>query len=162
MPETRPPVPPHPLPRFHHVGIQTDDLGNSAAWYTDFFGFRPAWTLEEFSELTRSRLPGIRRLMELTAGDVRVHLLERDGRPAPPPGDSLAQFQHLCVAVDSPADLVTLRRRWVQLYESGRYTFALPDQPTEIVTDGEGVQSLYAFDVNGLEFEFTYVPADAS
>src|SRR5947209_2723869 len=66
-----------PAPRFHHVGIETADLDNAIAWYGAFLGARPSWELETFSPLTRSRLPGIRRLVELVAGDLRLHLFER-------------------------------------------------------------------------------------
>jgi catechol 2,3-dioxygenase-like lactoylglutathione lyase family enzyme len=142
----------------HHVAIQTSDLANSVSWYGEFLGFRQAWSLTSFSELTRSRLPGIRRLVELTAGDMRLHLFERAGRPAPAPGDSVSQFQHICVGVDSAEELATLRARWIRLFESGQYSFATADQPTEVVTDADGVQSFYAYDVNGLEFEISYAP----
>ena len=30
------------------------------------------------------------------------------------------------------------------------------------MTDDDGVQSFYAYDVNGLEFEFTYMPTGMS
>jgi catechol 2,3-dioxygenase-like lactoylglutathione lyase family enzyme len=144
-------------PRFHHVGIQTNDIDNCAAWYTQFLGCWPAWSLDRFSELTRSRLPGITMLTEMVVGDVRLHLFERPGRAADP-AESAVAFQHFCFGVDEPDDLPELRRRWIELYESGRYTFASTEQPTEVVTDDDGVQSFYALDVNGLEFEFTYVP----
>lgn len=147
---------------FHHVGIQTNDLANATRWYEDFFGCRPTWTLRTFSELTRSRLPGIRELVELAVGGIRIHLFERPGDPAHHPGDSLTQFQHLCLAAENADDLRMLRERWIELYESGRYTFALAEPPTDIVTDADGVQSFYAFDVNGLELEFTYVPRGGS
>lgn len=143
---------------FHHIGIQTNNLDNALLWYGDFLGLRISWTLDRFSELTNSRLPGIKRLAELTIGGVRLHLFQRAGHPASEPTASLTQFQHVCLAVESPDDLVTLRDRWICLYERGGYSFALTDQPTEIVTDDDGVQSFYAFDVNGLEFEFTYIP----
>ena len=145
--------------RFHHVAVQTNDLENSVSWYEDFLGCRPVWSLTKFSELTRSRLPGIRRLTEILVGDVRLHVFEREGRRAPEPLESLTQFQHLCMGVESPDELVRLRERWIELYESGRYSFAFDEQPTEIVVDDDGVQSFYTLDVNGLEFEFTYVPA---
>lgn len=142
----------------HHVGIQTADLSNALSWYEDFLGLRINWTLKHFSELTNSRLPGINQLAEITAGGVRLHLFERSGGPAIKPGESISQFQHVCLAVSSPDELVTLRERWIDLFRSGRYSFALADQPTEVVIDDEGVQSFYTYDVNGLEFEFTYVP----
>jgi catechol 2,3-dioxygenase-like lactoylglutathione lyase family enzyme len=145
--------------RFHHVAVQTNDLENSISWYEDFLGCRPVWSLTKFSELTRSRLPGIRRLNEILVGDVRLHVFEREGRSAPAPGESVTQFQHLCMGVESPDELVRLRERWIELYESGRYSFVFDEQPTEIVVDDDGVHSFYALDANGLEFEFTYVPA---
>jgi catechol 2,3-dioxygenase-like lactoylglutathione lyase family enzyme len=145
-------------PSFHHVGVQTNDLDNSTRWYEEFFGCRPSWSLSTFSPLTRDRLPGIRRLVELVVGDVRLHLFERTGRPADDPSDSLTRFQHVCMSVVDPADLLVLRRRWIHLFESGRFTFARTDPPTEVVVDDDGVHSFYALDVNGLEFEFTHVP----
>jgi catechol 2,3-dioxygenase-like lactoylglutathione lyase family enzyme len=144
--------------RFHHVAVQTNDLEQSIAWYEDFLGSRPAWSLADFSELTRSRLPGIRRLTEIVVGDVRLHVFEREGRTAPAPGESVTQFQHLCMKVETPDELVRLRERWLELYESGRYSFAFDDQPTDVVVDADGVQSFYALDPNGLEFEFTFLP----
>ncbi|XVQ07086.1 VOC family protein [Spirillospora sp. CA-255316] len=140
------------------MGIQTEDLESSVAWYRDFFGAAETWTLEEFSDLTTSRLPGIRRLVEMLVGDVRFHLFDRDGCGAGLPPAEARQFQHLCMAVESPGELREMRRRWIELHDSGRYRFAVPDGPTDVVTDADGVQSFYAFDVNGLEFEFTYVP----
>jgi catechol 2,3-dioxygenase-like lactoylglutathione lyase family enzyme len=147
-----------PAPRVHHVAVQTNDLDNCASWYEDFLGCRPSWSLNRFSELTRSRLPGIRTLTEMAVGDIRLHLFERDGRAAPAPSESVTAFQHLCLAVDAPDDLVRLRQRWIDLFDSGRYSFALYDPPTDVMTDEDGVQSFYAYDVNGLEFEFTYLP----
>jgi len=146
-------------PYFHHIGIQTSNLENSLSWYAAFLGTQPAWSLASFSPLTRQRLPGIRRLVEIAVGDLRLHLFERPGGPARPPGDSVAQFQHVCLRVDSARDLTVLRDRWIRLFESGDYTFAVAEPPTEVVCDDDGVQSFYAYDVNGLEFEFTW-PAD--
>jgi catechol 2,3-dioxygenase-like lactoylglutathione lyase family enzyme len=148
-------------PRFHHIGIQTNDLDNCVSWYEDFLGCRQVWSLETFSELTRRRLPGIRALTELALGDLRLHLFERRGQ-VPDPTESAVQFQHFCLSVNEPAELEKLRRRWIELYESGRYTFNLTDPPTDVVTDDDGVQSFYAYDVNGLEFEFTFVPTGTS
>ncbi len=150
-----------PAPQFHHVGIQTSDLENSVRWYEDFFRCEQAWTLDRFSKLTRRRLPGIHALTEMVIGNARIHLFERPGR-ASDPAESAIQFQHFCFRVNAAADLVTLHRRWTELYDSGRYTFALDEQPTDIVMDEDGVQSFYAYDVNGLEFEFTSMPSGMS
>ena len=149
-------------PQFHHVAVQTTDLDNCVAWYRDFFGCRPAWTLSTFSDLTRSRLPGITRLTEMVVGDFRVHIFERDperaGQDHPDPRGAKTQFQHICMRVGSPEELVRWREHWDDLFESGRYNFTLPDQPTKIARDDDGVNSFYALDVNGLEYEFTYIP----
>jgi catechol 2,3-dioxygenase-like lactoylglutathione lyase family enzyme len=146
--------------RLHHVGVQAYDLAGSLAWYREFFGGEPNWTLETFSELTRSRLPGIRRLTELVLGDFRIHLFERAGATLSQDADPV-QFQHLCFAVGSPGELRDRRAHWIELFASGRHRFARPDPPTEIVVDDHGVQSFYCYDVNGLEFEFSYLPEEA-
>jgi catechol 2,3-dioxygenase-like lactoylglutathione lyase family enzyme len=146
---------------FHHVGVQTNDLDNSVRWYQDFLGCRPSWSLDTFSDMTRRRLPGIVRLAEMVLGDVRIHLFERPGHRACAPGHSQDQFQHVCLAAGSGDELLFLRGRWLDLFVSGRYAFARDDQPTEIVTDADGTQSFYALDVNGLEFEFSYVRSPA-
>jgi catechol 2,3-dioxygenase-like lactoylglutathione lyase family enzyme len=156
-PETLPAAPP-PAPLLHHVGIQTRDLANCVAWYRDFFGCAEKWSLAEFSELTHSRLPGIRRLTEVKVGNLRFHLFDRDEDRPDLPGGNKTQFQHVCLAVASPEELRAWRDRWLALYESGRYHFATDEPPTDIVTDADGVQSCYVMDVNGLEFELTYVP----
>jgi catechol 2,3-dioxygenase-like lactoylglutathione lyase family enzyme len=145
-------------PRFHHIAIQTGDLDNCVAWYQDFFGGRVSWSLSTFSETTRSRLPGIRRLIEIFVGSVRLHLFERPVNRAAQPMASVAQFQHVCVSVISHAELMTWRDRWLALYASGSYEFAVSGRPTEIAVAANGDESFYAFDVNGLEFEFTYEP----
>ncbi|MFC6567074.1 VOC family protein [Actinoplanes utahensis] len=145
--------------RYHHVGIQTDDLTNCLNWYLEFFEAEQSWRLDRFSELTRSRLPGIVELTEVVAGGVRFHLFDRSSHDRRQPSPEGYQFQHVCLAVDSSEELWEMRRRWLEIYESGKYTFARADQPTDIVVDDDGIQSLYVLDVNGLEFEFTYDPA---
>jgi hypothetical protein len=54
-----------------------------------------------------------------------------------------------------------IRRRRIELYESGRCTFALNEQPTDIVT-GDDIQSCYAHHVYGPKFGFTFAPSDVS
>lgn len=157
MPNVQPTA--QPMPAFHHVGVQTNDLANSISWYRAFFGAELVWSLKTFSDLTRSRLPGIRELVELGVGNVRLHLFERSGRDAPAPGESVTGFQHVCFAVESPEDLVAMRERWLELYHSDRYRFAIAEEATPVVVDSNGVRSFYAYEVNGVEFEFTHVPA---
>ncbi|MFI9721797.1 VOC family protein [Streptomyces sp. NPDC052396] len=150
-----------PPARLHHIGVQTFDLDNSLAWYRDFLGCRPTWTATAFSELTRSRLPGVSRITEIVTEGVRLHLIERDSRERQHGPEDRVQFQHLCLAVDSPEELRATLARWQRLHASGDYEFLRPDPPTGIVTDAEGVQSFYCFDVNGLEIEFTHLPESA-
>ncbi|MQS05743.1 VOC family protein [Streptomyces sp. IF17] len=145
-------------PRIHHVGVQTADLDNCLQWYLDFFGAEKRWELDRFSDLTLSRLPGIGRLVEIAVGDLRFHLFDRSDHNGRVPEDESFQFQHVCLQVDTPEDLEVVRGRWIELYDSGRFAFARQDPPTDIVIDGDGVRSLYLFDVNGLEYEFTHVP----
>lgn len=148
--------------RLHHIGVETSDLTNSLAWYRDFFGCRVTWSAQEFSELTRSRLPGVSTITEMVGGDLRFHLFERDRSSPAANDDARVQFQHVCVAVESSQELRRRRATWLELFGSGAYAFLCPEPPTEIVVDDRGVESFYCLDVNGLEFEFTYVPEGAS
>lgn len=142
----------------HHIAVQTTQLDNSIRWYQDFFGCEVSWTLEKFSPLTLSRLPGISRLAELATGGIRFHVFSLGPdhqRPARPEAN---QFQHVCLPVQSPASLVHWRDKWLRLFSSGQYAFARPEPATEIVTDADGMQSFYTYDVNGLEYEFSFIP----
>lgn len=153
------PAPPTGRLRFHHLAVQTADLDNCVSWYQDFFGVQAAWTLRTFSDLTRSRLPGITRLTELVIGDFRIHLVELPGSAGGGPPAHTTRFQHACLQVGSPDELQGWAQHWRDLFASGRYDFALAEQPTDIVRDEDGVDSFYALDVNGLEYEFTFIPA---
>lgn len=142
-------------PRLHHVAIQTNDFGNCVAWYEEMLGCRVSWTLSEFSSTTRSRLPGIVRLAELEAGDMRFHIFER-ACGLPPTRPTQTEFQHICLEVSERAELERLRDRWFELFRSGRFSYVEPTpEPTEIETSTR-TTSFYALDVNGLEFEFMH------
>lgn len=148
-------------PYIHHIGVQTADLDNCISWYQDFFGCRVQWSTDSFSPLTRSRLPGISRLTEVAIAGTRFHLFERQGfeEQAQEQPDGGTHVQHVCLAAGSAPELLTWRRRWIELFESGRYTFRRQEYPTELVTDAQGNKSFYCFDVNGLEFELTHLSA---
>lgn len=146
------------VPHIDHVGVQTADLENCLGWYLEFFGAEKKWELDRFSDLTLSRLPGIGRLVEVAVGDLRFHLFDRSGHDRRVPPEESYQFQHVCLRVDSPEELTAARNRWTELYDSGRFSFVRKDPPTDIVADDDGVLSLYLFDVNGLEYEFSHVP----
>jgi len=147
--------------RMHHVGVQTADLDNCLRWYVAFFDGKQVWELDHFSPLTRSRLPGIQRLTEVAAGSVRFHLFDRSSHSGAHADANGFIFQHVCLAVDVPEALRRFRERWYELRRSGEYTFVSAEEPTEIVIDADGMQSLYLHDVNGLEYEIAYVPSEA-
>lgn len=146
---------------FHHIGVQTANLDVSVAWYAHFFDARVSWTLDKFSPLTLSRLPGITKLVEMVSEPLRFHLFARAGVSGDPPGLMQTQYQHLAIAVGSPAQLRAWHERWFDTARSGRYDFAGHEEPTGIVVDDDGVESFYCLDPNRLEFEFTYVPEAA-
>lgn len=146
-------------PAVHHIAVQTANFEQSIAWYREFFGCETSWTLEKFSDLTLSRLPGITQLAELVVGGIRFHIFSRGaGFDQPPPTDT-QQFQHICLDAGSADMLATWQQRWREIYDSGRYEFAVDEPATAIVVDDDGIQSFYCRDINGLEYEFTYNPA---
>lgn len=145
-----------------HVGIQTMDLENAVSWYQEYLGCTVSWKMTGgFSDLSRRRLPGLARLVEVAVGDIRLHLFTRDTGVHGPPASEVNQFQHLCIRVPTSEQLRLWRGRWLELYESGRYTFVRAEPATEIDIDGQGMQSFYAYDVNGLEIEFSCLPNTA-
>lgn len=148
-------------PRFNHIAIQTDDVAATTRWYREFLGATVEWSLDEFSELTHDRLPGIRELVELKAGDLRFHVFDRSthSRSGPRPLDY--QFQHVGATVERPEQLRELRERWLAIREAGDYRWNRDEPPTQVVEDPDGMQSLYLFDPNGLEFEFVWFPEPA-
>jgi catechol 2,3-dioxygenase-like lactoylglutathione lyase family enzyme len=153
-------VPPAPAQlRVHHLAIESDCLDECVRWYREFLGCEQNWTLSTFSEVTTERLPGIARLVEIAAGELRLHVFERRRDPASAPATTGGPVQHVCVAVSSPEELARHRERWLTLYPDYRAAFASDDAPTDVVTDPDGSQSFYANDVNGVELEFRYDPA---
>ncbi|QEV05007.1 VOC family protein [Streptomyces prasinus] len=158
-PEKKGVLPPQLSGGIHHVGIQTADMESSIAWYSEFFGCTATWTMDGgFSALSHSRLPGISKLTELVVADVRLHLMTCGGGPHEPPPATANRFQHICIAVSSPEELLQWRAHWFSLFESGRYHFATPEPASEIDVDADGMCSFYAYDPNGCEFEFSYFP----
>jgi hypothetical protein len=68
----------------------------------------------------------------------------------------------MCLGLRSADLLEAARSRWIELFESGQFSFARDELPTPIVTDSNGVASFYAYDVNGLELELTCDPVGAT
>lgn len=144
--------------RFHHIAVQTASVDLAASWYKEFLGCRQTWSSTTFSELTASRLPGVRRLVDVSNGDLRIRLFEREVPQLPAPTDSLSVFQHLSIQIRTPMELVGYREQWRRLYASGRYTFAVNIPPTPISEDSSGRQRFYAYDLNGLGLELAFTP----
>ena len=147
--------------KFNHVAVQTADVEGSTRWYREFLGGTVEWSLDTFSELTHDRLPGINELVEVKVCDLRLHVFDRQGCPLSAPQDLEHRFQHVGAAVESAEQLRMLRERWFEVRDSGEFRWTSDEEPTEIVVDPDGMQSLYVVDPNGLEFEFIYFP-DAS
>lgn len=142
----------------HHIGVQTADIDATLRWYAEFFeGGTVNWTLDRFSDLTRSRVPGISRLIEFQIDGLRFHIFDRAGidRHSGVPGP---EFQHCGLAVSSADELHRYRDRWFELARSGRFASPRWSDPSDVVFDDDGVGSLYLEDFNGLEIELTYVP----
>ena len=149
-------------PIFHHIAIQTKDMINCVSWYQEFFGCKKNWSLNKFSNLTLTRLPGIRELVELEIGNIKLHIFDRESVSDNLIPEQAAQFQHFCITVPQKSDLVQYREKWDRLAESGRFHFAKWEAPSDIVIDSDGVASLYLLDVNGLEFELCYIPDESN
>jgi len=153
---------PGPALSFDHVAIQTADLDASIEWYRECMECELVWRLDAFSDVTRRRLPGIVELVELSAGNVRLHLFTRGVEYSASPSLDTNQFQHVCLCTPTSASLQALRARWLKCAESGLYRFARAEPPTEILVDSDGHEYFYAFDINGIEYEFTYYPGGSS
>ncbi|GAA3027725.1 VOC family protein [Actinokineospora globicatena] len=140
----------------NHIAIQTDDVEATTAWYREFLGTTVEWELDAFSGLTHDRLPGIRKLVELRAGDVRLHVFDRADHSGQGPGPRDYQFQHVGIVVDDKQDLVVLRERWLRAKDVTTLKWQREEPPSDIVVDSSGMSSLYVLDPNGLEFEFIH------
>lgn len=149
-------------PRIHHVAIQTDAVESTTRWYEEFLEATVEWSLSTFSPLTHSRLPGIEKLVELKVGDLRLHVFDRAGHTQDGPDQLGYQFQHIGITVDRHEDLVELRKRWWQVRERHGIQWRRDEPPSDIVTDDDGMQSLYVLDPNGLELEFIYFSGAAT
>ncbi|KLO61785.1 hypothetical protein AA983_14105 [Dermacoccus sp. PE3] len=145
-------------PQFNHIAIQTDDVEGTTLWYENYLGATVQWSMDTFSDLTTARLPGISHLVEVKAGNLRLHVFDRQGNDLAAPQDLQRRFQHLGATVERAEHLTYLRERWFEVRDTGDYRWVRDDEPSEIVVDSQGMQSLYVFDPNGLEFEFVYFP----
>ena len=135
-----------------HIALSTTNLENTIAWYQSFLGCALNWEQRGgFSPVTLHRLPDITRLVELQTHELKIHIIEHGPEAA---STALRTVNHIAVRVPELQYLRTLRERWIDLYTSGHYRFERSDMPTDIITDTRGASSFYAYDVNGVEFEF--------
>lgn len=134
-----------------HIAIRVRSLSASVPWYTRFFSARQTWSLAEFSDLTRSRLPGISALTEIVAGGVKFHLFEQQAAADAGTG-GCGDVQHVGIHVDSLGELTRLRERWDELSLD-------PESPgsgsvTDLTTDASTrTVSFYCTDPDGTQFE---------
>lgn len=120
-------------PKFNHIAIQTDDVDSTVRWYKEFLGATEEWMLDTFSPLTHKRLPNIRKLVELKAGEVRFHVFDRVGHTQERPGLLDFQFQHIGIEVDRPEQLSELREHWLRVRDSDiGVWWHRDDSPSEI------------------------------
>ena len=68
------------------------------------------------------------------------------------------QNHHLGFSVKTSNEIDQIIEKWNKLYQSQRYLFVQNAYITNKIRDSVGVESAYFTDVNGLEFEITYVP----
>ncbi len=148
-------------PNFNHIAIQTDDVDSTIWWYERFVGATVEWSLDTFSPLTNARLPGIKKLVELKAGDRAVSCLRpgraQPGRPASARFSVPARRRHRRAARPARGAARALAGSCVSRPTSGGTTTS---RPSDIVSDPDGMQSLYVLDPNGLEFEFICFAGD--
>lgn len=134
-----------------HIAIRVSSLSASVPWYVRYFAGHRTWTLTEFSDLTRTRLPGISTLVEVVAGDLTFHLFEQEDSAAAGTGGCGA-VQHLGIHVDSVGEVRELHDRWLELSldtntaPGGSVTELTEDRLNETV-------SFYCTDPDGTEFE---------
>lgn len=144
---------------FDHLAIQVEgrNLENTVKWYADFFECKKNWQQSsDFQQLTLDRIPGIQTIVELESSYFRFHLFSKKilGRAF----YENIQYHHIGFAAKSSNILDGFRKRWIRLQESKKYYFFKNTYVTEKIIDSLGVESLYFTDVNGLEYELTYIP----
>lgn len=146
--------------QFDHLAIQIPhgSLNNTVLWYTDFFGCKTNWSqYSSFQPLTHQRVPGIQSIVELECAIFRFHLFERSNIQESVLMNHI-QNHHVGFSVNNSIGIQEIKTKWSKLYYSKKYIFVDDTYITEIIVDDVGVESIYFTDVNGLEFEVTYVP----
>lgn len=146
--------------KFDHLAIQipVGSLNNTILWYTDFFDCKQNWSqYSDFQPLTRQRIPGIKSIVELESRLFCFHLFESSEIHEKVLKNHI-QNHHLGFSVKTSNEIDQIIEKWNKLYQSQRYLFVQNAYITNKIRDSVGVESAYFTDVNGLEFEITYVP----
>ena len=132
--------------KLDHVGVQLKNLEQNLNWYQYVFNCEKSWELDQFSHLTLSRLPGIKRLVELKNNDLKLHLFERDDLT--PASNVRAQFQHTAIDVQSKQSIKQIVRR---IHETN--VSSCIESISEIITDDSLMSCCYFMDPEGNEYE---------
>lgn len=146
--------------KFDHLAVQIPHqrLQNTVKWYIDFFGCTKNWEqYTSFEPLTYERIPGIQSIVELECKAFRFHIFGREPLNEIVVNEYI-QNHHVGFSVSDPSEIERIEQKWNELYQSQNYVFTQNAYVTEKMTDSLGVDSIYFTDVNGLEFEVTYVP----
>lgn len=132
--------------KLDHVGVQLKNLEANLDWYQYVFNCQRSWELDTFNATTLSRLPGIKRLVELKNHDLKLHLFERDALT--PASNVRSQFQHTAIEVSS-------KQMIEQIVERVRQTKLSQciDSISDIVTDSDQMTCCYFLDPEGNEYE---------
>ena len=132
--------------RLDHVGVQLTELDKSLKWYQYVFNCQKSWELDQFSSTTLSRLPGIKRLIELKNEDLKLHIFERSDLGSS--SNVRSQFQHTAIEVKSKKEIESIVSRVRQTQEQ-----SCIDSISDIVTDEDNMTCCYFFDPEGNEYE---------
>lgn len=132
--------------RLDHVGVQLTQLDKNLDWYKYVFNCEKSWELDQFSPTTLSRLPGIKRLIELKNEDLKLHLFERSDLDSS--SNVRSQFQHTAIAVKSKKEIESIIDRVRKTQEQ-----SCIESISEIITDEESMTCCYFFDPEGNEYE---------
>lgn len=144
---------------FDHLAIQVCNsrLETTVSWYEDFFACRKVWQQStDFQDLTLQRLPGLTSIVELTSKNFRFHIFSREIEDIV--RDNHLQFHHLGFSVNTSEEIDDIRDNWLRIHASNKYSYYSKTYVTEKIVDEIGVESIYFTDINGLEYELTYVP----
>lgn len=145
--------------KLDHIAIQTNDFDNTISWYKDFLACEEKWykKREELPVAIQNRMPYSSQLMELQTSEIRFHIFDIVV-PFSEQSRKALQIEHYCLEVDTLDELHQLRSRWIELFQSGKYSFMRNDMVSEVIPSSHGMNGFYAHDPNGIELEIFHLP----